>query len=222
MATEVKQVRETVQELLSRGLVHRAVDALIAAGHGYHATIGAFSTGIAGGGAGTVLDQDQPEGLISTGGNYAMIPVRLDVQCETPAMTTDDDEVEILIAVDRAAAAGAMDPSTGTRETVFNMRTDLVGATSAPVEIWSALSANITNPTLDLELARKIKVLDLATAVGQLFTDLDLLYEPKHPPLLIGPCAIYIYWGGTVAVNGYAELQVVAFPSSWVTTLALA
>jgi hypothetical protein len=219
MATEVKLVENTVKELLGMGDIDRAVNALIASGHGYHATIGALSTGIAGGGAGTILDQDQPEGIVSVGSSHAMIPVRIHIQGETPAYTTDNDEIEILIAADRAAAYAG--DGTVTRESVFNMRTDLANSVSAPVGIYSAATGNITNPTLGMELARKIKVLDLASAVDQHYEDLDLLYEPKHPPIFVGPAAVYLYWGGTVAVNGYAQLQVVSFPASWVTNLSV-
>ena len=59
-ATEVKSVGNTVRELLAMGETGKAIDLLIAAGHGHHVTIGALTTPIVGGGAGTTLLIDQP------------------------------------------------------------------------------------------------------------------------------------------------------------------
>lgn len=221
-ATEVKVLKDTVRELLGKGLVHQAIDALIAGGHGYHVTIGAFSTGILGGGALTILDQDQPEGVLSIGGNQAMIPVSITVQAETPLVAADDDEAEILIAVDRTSGVAGISGG-GTQEEVFNMRTDLGGSETGPIQAWSAVTVNITNPTLGIELARKITVAEIAgVAANTLWGELSLNYEPKHPPILVGAAdglALYLYWGGTVAVNGYAQVEVVVFPASWVKNL---
>ena len=33
--------------------------------------------------------------------------------------------------------------------------------------------------------------------------------------------ALYIYWGGTVAVSGFAQVEVVAFPQEWVKEVSL-
>ena len=218
--TDVKVVGDSVKELLAKGKVHEAIDLLIAQGYGHHVDIGAFSTGITGGGAGTILDQDQPEALVSIGANTAMIPVRVVVQTETPLIAADADEIEILLAVDPAIAAAAMDPSGATRETVYNMRTDLKGSTSGAVECWSAITANITNPTLSIELAREKKQADVnGVAANAFFEELKMNYEPKHPPILIGNnnagLAMYLYFGGTVAVVGFAQIEVVVFPADW-------
>ncbi len=47
--------------------------ALIARGYGWHFDVGAFDTGITGGGAGTVIDLDQPEFGISVPSGYTLI-----------------------------------------------------------------------------------------------------------------------------------------------------
>ena len=58
------------------------------------------------------------------------------------------------------------------------------------------------------------------TPANALATQFELLYEPKHPPMLAGAAhkgaAVYIDWAGTVAVSGYAQLDFVTFPKQWV------
>lgn len=185
---------------------------LILRGMGYLATIGAFSTGIAGGGAGTILDLDQPEGLVSVPEGVAIVPLSIGIQAETPLLAADDDEAELLIAVDRTASWN--EDGTFTTESPTNLRTDIRAGSRCLVR--SAFSADMTrrpaaggtadDPVLDMELARRIIVADSQTAAGVLWGHLDLHYEPRYAPVLVGPCALYLYWGGTVAVNGYAQL----------------
>lgn len=193
------------------------IQALIARGYGYHMDIGAFSTPITGGGAGTIIDQDQPEGIVSVPAGHILVPLRVDVQCQPPLNVADSEEQEILLAADRAAAWA--NDGTVTRETAYNMRTNVAG--SGPLNCASAATANITNPTLDIELAREVYAVDLqGTAANMLKTKLRLLYEPKHPPFIVGPAALYLYWGGTVAMAGFAQLDMLAFPANLITQLA--
>lgn len=195
--------------------------AFIARGYGWHVTIGAFSTGITGGGAGTVLDLDQPEGVISVPSGTTLIPIRISAQCHVPLLATDADESEILVAVDRAAAWAA--DGTSTAETAFNMRSDITSGCEASCA--SAFTADMTattgaDPVLGMELARACVTGDVqGTAANGMWTPLSLLYEPVRPPFLIGPCAIYLYWGGTVATPGYAQAQFLCVPSTLFTDL---
>jgi len=187
----------------------------IKAGNGYHVDIGAFSTPIIGGGGanGTVIDQDQPEGIISTAAGKVIIPIRIHVVCELPVITTDEDVSEILIAVDKAAAAaGAVGIAGATAETPVNMHTG--SSNTSACSCYSGSAADWTNPTLGLELAHATTKADLGSAVGQIWTKLDLLYEPITPPILVGPCAIYIYWGGTVATYGFAQVEWIELASA--------
>jgi hypothetical protein len=177
--------------------------AAVLSGKGFHVTIGALSTPITGGGAGTILDLDQPEGIISVPLGTSIQPIRIHVQALQPLIATDADESEILIAVDRTAK-WAVD-GTRTDETIFNMRTDIVGGSNCVAA--SAFTADTTDPVLDIELARSIYVADSQSAVGVVNTKHELLYEPVAPPLIVGPAMIVIYWGGTVATPGFAEIQ---------------
>lgn len=192
------------------------IHSMIARGYGWHADVGAFSTPIQGGGAGTILDQDQPELIISAPTGYTIVPLRIHIACQVPISAADSDENEILLAVDRAAKY-ANDGSV-TSETPTNMRTDI--GTTCPLTVASAATGNITNPTLGIELGHAVKVVDyIGTPANGMMNDLVLLYEPANPPFLVGPCAIYGYFGGTVAVTGFINADFLAIPSALITSL---
>jgi len=184
-------------------------------GRGFHVTIGAFSTPIQGGGAGTVLVIDEPEGLISVPDGTSIIPIRIDVQCQVPIIAADSDETEILIGSDKDAAWDAS--GTSTEETAVNMRTTHTATSLCSCE--SAFTGAITTaPAVDYELARTVKIADIGgSAASQAWGDLRCLYEPLSPLILDGPCMLLIYWGGTVATTGFAQVEWLEFPSTYFT-----
>lgn len=207
-----------VKGILGAALAADWRQAFVARGLGYHVDVGAFSTPIVGGGNGTILDQDQPEFIISVASGYCVVPLRFHVACQVPLLNADSDESEILIAVDRAAAYDGT--GTVTTETALNMRSNSTGNPTG-VTCFSAATGNITNPTLGYELGHEVITADLqGIATSIWWGSLKLLYEPVNPPFLIGPCAIYGYWGGTVATSGFANLDFLAFSSSLVTGLS--
>ena len=178
----------------------------IRGGRGFHMDVGAFSSPITGGGAVTILDQDRPEGIVSAIAGTILIPIRIHVVCQMPIMAADSNESEILIAVDKAAAAaGAVGIAGATAETPVNMHTGSSNTTAC--SCYSASTASWTNPTLGMELGHAVRLADYGDATGQSWGELSLLYEPITPPILVGPCAIYIYWGGTVATTGFAQVE---------------
>jgi len=192
--------------------------AMIARGLGFHVDVGAFSTPITGGGAGTVLDLDQPEFGISVAAGYAIVPIRVDVNVLPGLQTTDSHETEILLAVDRAAAWAG--DGTVTTETAVNMRSNATGNPSG-VSIFSAATADITDPVLGYELAHRVLFTDLQGIATSLeLHQLTCLYEPLNPPILIGPCCLYGYWGGDIAATGFANIDFLAFPANLVTGLS--
>lgn len=182
----------------------------IMAGRGYHVTVGAFSTGIVGGGDGTIIDLDQPEAGVAIPNGTAIIPIRVSVQCHVPLLATDADEAEILVAVDRATAL-AFDGTWATAETIFNLRTDNPNASNCTSK--SACTADTTDPVLGIELARKVVTGDVNGTPGfaAFWTDLNMVYEPLTPPIIMGPASLIVYWGGTVAVTGFAQIQWIEF-----------
>lgn len=197
--------------------------ALIARGYGWHFDVGAFQTPITGGGNGTTFDQDQPEFCISVPANYAVIPLRVEINAMPGLQTTDSHTSEILLAAD-IAAAGAGLAGNGTLETPTNMRAGgagTYGTSGCPATVYSALTGNITNPTLGVELSRAAKLTDVQGTAATVNTyDLKLLYEPQCPPIFLGACAIYGYWGGNIAVSGYASVDMLIIPSSLITGLS--
>ncbi len=210
-------VEADIRALLDGMVFNSWVQAMIARGYGWHTDVGAFSTPIQGGGAGTIFDQDQPEIGIEIPSGYTLVPLRVHIACQVPLSAADSDEIEILIAADRAAAAAGLSGNS-TLEVPTNMRTGIT--TGTPCNTYSACTVNCTNPTLNIELAHVVKVLELGSDVGRNWTDLSLLYEPLVLPFLVGPAGFYAYWGGTVAVTGFANLDYLAFPSSLLTGLS--
>jgi hypothetical protein len=180
----------------------------------FQVDVGAFSTPITGGGAGTVLDQDQPEALIAVPAGTSIMLNRVAVQCQTPLLATDADEAEILIGVDKDVAAT---DGTSTVETPMSLRTDAPNASVCTCK--SAYTGDITAaPTLDIELARKVITGDMnGTPANALWGLLDLVYEPKVAPIIVGPASVMVYFGGTVATKGFAQIQWAEFTSSTVT-----
>jgi hypothetical protein len=178
-------------------------------GRGFHVDIGAFSTPILGGGAGTIIDLDRPEGCISIPSGTTIIPIRISAQCQIDELATDADENEILFGVDIAKSNDGT--GTHTSETALKM---YLGQGTSLCTCWSAETADTTDPAIGMELARTVIVGDVQTAVGVLWTKLDLLYEPVVAPVLVGPCALYLYWGGTVANSGFAQIEWLEYLSS--------
>ena len=194
----------------------RDIDSMIARGMGRQVTVGAFSTGIVGGGAGTILDLDQPELVIGVPAGYVIRPLRLSGQVQVGLTAADNDESEILFAVDSLGLWSG--DGTFTMEEPSNMRTDL--AKGSGCRVGSAFTADMTttpkfgvaaDPVLDMELARAVETFDVfSTGTTDLLKRLDLLYEPMWGPMLVGPCSLLVYFGGTIAtIGGFVQ-------ASWV------
>ncbi len=194
------------------------LQAMIARGFGWVVQVGDLTTPIVGGGALTVLDADQPELVMDVPAGFTLRPIRIAVDCETPLIAADDDESEIVLSVDRTNVSDA-NATNGTVETVFNMRTDIVGG--SPISVVSAVTTNLSAaPTISAELQRANVVADLAgTPVTSLWGSLKMLYQPKVPPYIVGPATVVVHFGGTVATSGYIQAFFLAFPSSKVINL---
>lgn len=198
------------------------IDDLIKKGYGRAVTVGAFSTGIVGGGAGTVIDLDQPELAIGVPAGYAIRPFYMDSQVQVALVATDNDENEILFAVDSLGLWTG--DGTSTAENPSNFRTDLDKGSAC--RVGSAFTADMTttpgnggaaaDPVLDMELAREVETFDIfSTGVSANLKRLRLVYEPNYPPCLVGPCTLLIYFGGTVAnVGGFAIVHWVEGPAN--------
>jgi len=47
-----------------------------------------------------------------------------------------------------------------------------------------------------------VDILLASTPVDSHLKVTSLLYEPKHPPIIVGPATLLVYYGGTVATLG--------------------
>ena len=152
-----------------------------------------------------------------------MIPILGKVECEVGWIAGDSEVDGIWVGVDRAAAVAGTNITANVIESVFNMRTDLGGAIAGELTAFSAITENITDPTIDITLDREQRFRDVnGTPANALSTPFKLHYEPKHPPVLAASSAglaMYLYWGGTVAVSGFATAEAVVCPKGWVAGL---
>ena len=202
-------------------VVGSRIDALMARGFCWQVVVGAFSGGIVGGGVGTTILNTDPELSIDVPRGFTMIPIRWSVQAPPSTVSTgDSNNMEILITADRTQVSGAV-AADGTVEVPQNMRTDILAGCPC-----SAVSANVnavpTNSDRSFDLVRATQIMDYNTAATPdtaLWAELDVLYEPKNPPLIVGPGNISVFFGGTVASTGFIQAVFAAFPTSQISQL---
>ncbi len=169
------------------------------------------------GGAGTVLDLDQPELAIGIGGNTVVRILRAAVSVQPGISTADDDESDLLLGVD--SLGEWLGDGTFTVENPSNLNSKF--GKGAPVRVGSAFTADMTttprsgaaaaDPVIDLELDGATLTTNFGDATGISDRELAIDYQPIVPPWIVGPATILVYWGGTIAtVGGFARLQIVA------------
>ena len=185
------------------------LDRMIADGYGQALTVGAFSTGIVGGGAGTILDLDQPELVIGVPGGFVLRPIFAEFVVGPGVTTADSDETEALLAVDSLGLWSG--DGTYTFEEPSNMNSSFPKGSSA--RVGSAFTADMTttprngltpaDPVLDMELSRNQEITDFnAAATSIAFHTVVLRYTPAYPEWVEGPASLIGYWGGTIATLG--------------------
>ncbi len=179
-------------------------------GRGFMANVGALSTPIAGGDTGLVVDIDKPSFVLGVPSGTSIIPIRTEVAVGLPVGAADDDEVDILIAVDQDKTWDAT--GTATAVTIYNMNT--LHSRASGCTARRTFTATTTDPVLDLELAHYTKVFELHSSTGVTWTESKLLYEPVAPLILNGPCIFLVYWGGTKATQAFMCAQWLEFPTS--------
>lgn len=188
--------------------------AMLLAGKAYHVSVGAFSTPVAGGGAAAIIDIDRPRVAVAVPSGTSILPTRVSVQCQTPLLATDADESEILVAVDRSVAAVA---GTSTAKTPVNLLIKATNPASSLATVSSIHTADLSVvPVLDVELARRVITGDMnGTPANALWGLLDLDYVPLTLPVITGPATLLVYWGGTVATTGFAQVQWIELASTF-------
>ncbi|KKK67302.1 hypothetical protein LCGC14_2955420, partial [marine sediment metagenome] len=128
-------------------------------GRGFMVNVGAFSTPVVGGGVGgTAIDLDAPELVIGVQDGTSILPIRIEVDMGLPVGAADDDEIDILIAVDQDKVNAESDGTAGTAEVIHNLNTLFANASKCYAN--SEYSATMTDPVLDLELAHMTKIFE--------------------------------------------------------------
>src|SRR3990167_6845071 len=125
---------------------------LLLAGYCYQFSAGTITAGgnvapITGGGAGTIINQDQPEFGFGVPTGYTLIPLRIQVACQVD-LDADVEEGNIVLWADTAAAV----PTDGTKTSVnpINM---LHGATDVVGTAFRECTADLTDPSISIVLA---------------------------------------------------------------------
>ena len=195
-----------------------SIDEMILKGWGKSVNVGAFSTPVAGGGAAAVYDIDRPRLAIGVPAQICIRPIRISAQIQQ-ADAGNGEETEVLVVVDSLGLwRGGGGP---TVETPSNLRTDLdKGSMCNCASIFTADMSTVpgyavaaaADPVLDMELARKVVEHDEATDAGNLWKNLELVYEPDIPPFIVGPATLLVYFGADQACAGFVQAQWVEGP----------
>ena len=89
--------------------------ALIMEGRGFTINVGSLSSPAVGGGSGaTIIENNGPECAIGFPSGTSIMPIYVDISMLVTAGTLDDDEIDILLAVDQDKNNG---PAAGTGST---------------------------------------------------------------------------------------------------------
>lgn len=177
----------------------------------FNVTVGTLSTGITGGGAGTVPVIDLPEFLIDIPAGYVVVPISMSIQGTCADNVADNDVLEAFIC--KCTNVRWDGTGTCTSETPVCMKT--VGGRTSVCRVASAFNtvAITTAPVHAIDLAREEVKMDIAAA-GETPVILRLDYAPKFPPFIVGPTTITGYCGGTSAVKAYAQLYWAEYETS--------
>lgn len=184
------------------------LDRMVADGFGRAALVGALSTGLVGGGAGTVILVAQPLLVIGIPANIVLRPLYISLSVQPGIETTDSNEVDALIGVDSLGLWSGDGTKTDEEPSNMNPR---FGKGSA-CRVASAVTADLTTtpksgaaaaaPVVDMELARTTQTTNFGDATGISHRETKIVYEPNYPDWLEGPCTLFVNAGGSIATVG--------------------
>lgn len=166
---------------------------------------------ITGGGAGTVVDLDEPEIAISVPAGYFLIPIEVLV-AGVVDFDADLEVSAILVTLDRTQEPAGV--TSATTPTMYNL---LDGGGAFPGTAYGEVTVVTTNPTNEELLAAKTYNAHLTTD-GMAVTDMNLHYEPQVPSIVAGPCTLCVYWGASAAMTALGMVVVGCVPTSWFPT----
>ena len=183
-------------------------EALVKEGRVFQITVGAVAAGVLGGGAGTVIDQNQPEFGISVPNGTALILLEAWIGFGTD-LNAAGEVAQAMIWADTAAAWAA--DGTTTEEIPANLISS--GGVGNVATAFSAATGDITTPTESRLLAVAAWGASGPTTGGGP-GNYTLHYVADVPEILMGPCAIYGYWGATGAATGWATVKFAQVPEA--------
>lgn len=192
------------------GLMYTAgwKEALVLEGRVHTFSVGTAEAGVLGGGAGTIIDQDQPEFGVSVPNGTALIPLEIWIGFGTDLNAIGEAAQAMVIADTALAYAG---DGTVTSETPVNAISD--GGVTSVATAFSAATADITDPTESRIIAVKAWGYSILTA-GAGVGSFNLHYVADVPQILMGPAAFYGYWGATGAATGWAVVTWAEVPEA--------
>lgn len=186
----------------------------ILAGKAYRVSMGTMSTGTSHVlvGNGTTVDLDIPQLVLAVDTGY-LIPMSLQ-GCFISDSDSENDIVSIILTADRATALSAADVATGagTAETPDNLL-DGGPAFVGRVESITGTAIGSSDPVhSDILYFNNWETLE-TDPLGP--TNYFVDHEFEYPNLIAGPCSLYLYFAGVVAVTGMASLVFAHIPASW-------
>lgn len=197
--------------------------AMILEGRGFMINLGALTSPVTGGGTGGLaVESGAPEFVVGIPSGTSILPLRVDIVCGFPVGALDDDEVDIVLAVDQDKDNGVASGSfNATKPPIYNMNT--LHNRSSGCWCNQQYTATMTAPALDIELAHVTKVFEQFATTGSKteawWQGFAMHYEPKTLAIINGPAMLIGYFGGTAggtaAAKGFVTCQWIELPSSY-------
>ena len=186
---------------------------LILAGYGYGVNIGDLANAggdvalLTGGGAGTVIDSDQPEMAVGIPDGYFGIPLFFQLSAKVD-IDADAEIGNIALFVDTAKTIPVPIAASSTVVTPVPL---LGGGPAAAGDAQTIVVTDITDPVASLNLGYWSTRGSEVTAAGESMVTLNALFNPDFPQIFKGPCSFLMCFGGTAAVTAggvflYAEV----------------
>lgn len=184
------------------------LDRMIADGFGRSVLVGALSTGIVGGGAGTILDLDQPLLAVGVPSGVVLRPIYFSMSVQPGIETADSHETDAYFGVDSLGLWTGDGTKTDENPSNLNSRLDK----GSMCRVGSAFTGNMTTtpkngqaagaPVVDMELARVSQTYVVGDATFISHREVKVLYKPIRPEWLEGPCTLIADAGGSIATVG--------------------
>jgi hypothetical protein len=195
------------------------VTSLVMQGKVFQALVGSFLTPVVGGGAGTIPDADQPEfGLIAPSG-ITVVPLSIVVQAEPGLSTTDSHYSLISASADLTGTASYAGSTFANTITPVNLLTGCGVASLCTVKTVG--SGNMTTSPTESYVFKKASLLTDVQGTAATVNLQSLVLDwniNKEIPVFIkgGGNGIFVYWGGSIAMNAYAQVIWAEIPTSYV------